>query len=168
MIFLNLNQNYIGAYFGTNAHFLLGTYIAVFSGFTLYFLGSLAKQHNTSEAHEAETSKANEAQTDLLQRIESLLFGQEKPSPTAHSGLVDEKGNPIQGGVFAEHNEPAPIGFVLKGEKQGTRGRPPLTAEKITEIQTYLQNGYSMRKTAEACGVSLQKVVEAKNALKTT
>jgi hypothetical protein len=50
MIFLNLNQNYISEFLGTSSHFLLGTYIAVFSGFTLYFLGTLAKQHNQTEA----------------------------------------------------------------------------------------------------------------------
>jgi hypothetical protein len=165
MVGLNLNRGYMGV----DALFWLSCYIAVFSGFTLYFLGTLAKQHNTGEAHEAETGKANEAQTDLLQRIESLVFGQEKPSPTAHSGLVDEKGNPIQGGVFAEHNEPAPIGFVVNGnipKTGGKGGRPALTPEKVTEIQTYLQNGYSMRKTAEACKVSLNSVVEAKKQAK--
>lgn len=101
-----------------------------------------------------------------MEKLENTL-NRFNASPTAHNGLFDEKGNPIQGTVFAQHQEPAPIGFVLKGEKQGTRGRPPLTTEKVAEIQAYLQNGYSMRKTAEACGVSLHTVTEVKKQLKT-
>lgn len=45
MIFLNLNRNFIDSS-GFNSQFLLATYIAVFSAFTLFFLGNLARQHN--------------------------------------------------------------------------------------------------------------------------
>ena len=85
-----------------------------------------------------------------------------------YNGLVDSEGNPLSDKVvFAKHEEPAPIGFVLKGNKQGTRGRPPLTPEKVAEIQAYLQNGFSIRKTAEACEVSVYSVTEIKKQAKT-
>lgn len=45
MIFLNLNRQYVGEFFGVNANFAMGTFLALFSGFTLYYLGTLAKQH---------------------------------------------------------------------------------------------------------------------------
>ena len=43
MIFLNLNRNFINE-IGFNSQFLLATYVAIFSGFTLYYLGKLAQQ----------------------------------------------------------------------------------------------------------------------------
>lgn len=42
MIFLNLNRNFIDE-LGFNSQFLLATYVAIFSGFTLYYLGKLAQ-----------------------------------------------------------------------------------------------------------------------------
>jgi hypothetical protein len=44
MIFLNLNRNFLTD-LGLPSQAILATYIAVFSGFTLYFLGTLAKYH---------------------------------------------------------------------------------------------------------------------------
>lgn len=44
MIFLNLNRMFIQNQ-GFDTRFFLASYIAVFSGFTLYYLGSLAKYH---------------------------------------------------------------------------------------------------------------------------
>ncbi len=136
MVGLNLNRGYLG----DDSLFWLSCYIAVFSGFTLYFLGTLAKQHNEN------TKQENQQETSPTQSILNV-FGEPYNAPKA---------------------QPQTIGFVLNANvsKQGKAGRPPLTAEKVAEIQAHLANGYSMRKTAEACGVSLQKVVEAKNALK--
>jgi uncharacterized protein YerC len=45
MIFLNLNREYISAFLGLNANFVMGTFIALFSGFTLYYLGTLANKY---------------------------------------------------------------------------------------------------------------------------
>jgi hypothetical protein len=143
MIFLNLNQAYVSAYFGTNSQFLLGTYIAVFSGFTLYFLGTLAKQHNENKVQATHQGEA---------------------SPTPQMPIVNVFGEPYN----APQVQPQVIGFQLNANvpKQGKQGRPPLSPEKVAEIQAHLDNGYSMRKTAEACNVSLQKVTEVKNASK--
>lgn len=44
MIFLNLNREILDT-FGLNARFVLATYLAVFTGFTFYFLGAISKQH---------------------------------------------------------------------------------------------------------------------------
>lgn len=44
MVFLNLNRNFIQD-LGFESNYILGAYVAVFSGFSLYFLGSLAKAH---------------------------------------------------------------------------------------------------------------------------
>jgi hypothetical protein len=48
MVGLNLNRGYLGA----DSLFYLSCYIAIFSGFTLYFLGTLAKQHNQNKESE--------------------------------------------------------------------------------------------------------------------
>lgn len=45
MIFLNFNRNYISEFLGINANFFLGSFLALFSGVTLYYLGTIAKQH---------------------------------------------------------------------------------------------------------------------------
>ena len=45
LIFLNLNRNFITEFLGFEAQFFLGSYIAVFSGVSFYFLGSLSKAH---------------------------------------------------------------------------------------------------------------------------
>ena len=54
MIFLNLNRNFING-FGLDSQALLATYVAVFSAFTLYFLGILARNHrqNTQKTLES-------------------------------------------------------------------------------------------------------------------
>jgi hypothetical protein len=149
MVGLNLNRGYMGA----DALFWLSSYIAVFSGFTLYFLGVLAKQHSTGEEENTQVGKVQEAQTDLLQRIESLLFGQENPSPTAHNGLYDNTGNPIT----AQH-EPAQqasqvtIGFKMRGNT-GARQESPrkprgnsINHERVNEL---LDKGLTAREVAQ-------------------
>ena len=45
LIFLNLNRNFITEYLGFDSQFFLASYIAVFSGVSFYFLGSLSKAH---------------------------------------------------------------------------------------------------------------------------
>ncbi|NJO00378.1 MAG: hypothetical protein HC880_00680 [Bacteroidia bacterium] len=45
LIFLNLNRNFITDWLGVDSQFFLGSYIAVFSGVSFYFLGSLARYH---------------------------------------------------------------------------------------------------------------------------
>ncbi len=47
-------------------------------------------------------------------------------SPTAHNGLFDNVGNPITGNsVFAQHKEPAPIGFKMSGSQELEKIRKP-------------------------------------------
>lgn len=49
MIFLNANANLLDSA-GINSHVLLSSYVAIFSAFTLYYLGSLASQHQRAKS----------------------------------------------------------------------------------------------------------------------
>lgn len=83
MIFLNLNRNFIDTV-GFNSQFLLATYIAIFSAFTLFFLGNLARQHNAGKKiwleinPQQEVNHIKKGQTDEQAKLEadqSLIKG---------------------------------------------------------------------------------------------
>ncbi|NJL14171.1 MAG: hypothetical protein HC913_14950 [Microscillaceae bacterium] len=48
MVFLNYNRNLVKD-MGLDDNYVLGGYVAVFSGFSLFFLGSLARQHRAQK-----------------------------------------------------------------------------------------------------------------------
>lgn len=71
MIFLNLNRTIIGEY-GYDSQFWLSTYVAVFSGFTLFYLGSLAKQ---AEGETQEKTTANQYPNPTLYDSRGQVMG---------------------------------------------------------------------------------------------
>lgn len=153
MIFLNLNQNYVGNYLGTNSKFLLGTYIAVFSGFTLYYLGKLAKQHNvyTSPTPYPTDAQASEPATFFNK------FGEAITGNIPHQSLpplVKAEHKPITGfvGKWAEKPNETDTKQAETLETLGTNkggGRPPLSLELKEKIKVDLQNGLGVRATAK-------------------
>jgi hypothetical protein len=144
MICLNLNRVYLGE----ESKFYLSCYIAVFSGFTLYFLGTLAKQHSHYDKKISHLGNNYDTNNRLP--------------------ITDAFGEPYTPIVTAQDHTASPIGFEFPNHipKQGKKGRPPLSTDKIKEVEQYLNEGYSLRQTAKACNISLQKVTEIKNNLK--
>lgn len=106
MIFLNLNRNFING-LGLDSQALLATYVAVFSAFTLYFLGILAKNHReiTQKTFESvdlpeltpEENKEEEKAIEELLKDTNVLINKEKTSvvcpicSTEHEPLFGKK-----------------------------------------------------------------------------
>lgn len=135
MICLNLNRSYLG----NDNLFYLSCYIAVFSGFTLYFLGTLAKEHNL---HQTEPTPYPPNQAVPNPPITNL-FGQPYQNMTAQDTQT--------------------IGFEV-GKLKIHAGRKPISTETIQAIQESLKNGMGVRQTARKYGVSEATVSKYKTA----
>jgi hypothetical protein len=141
MIFLNLNRNFISDWLGFNAQIALGTYIAIFSGFTLYYLGNLAKQNRQSQ--EPET------------------LSQNQPAPTTKKPKLngfDLQNQPL--------NESQTIGFQGSWNADTPR-KPRGNSVNYQKIYNCLDKGFSIRQTATFCKCSENTVVKAKRDRKT-
>ena len=132
MIFLNLNRNY----WGEENNFYLACYIAVFSGFTLYYLGTIAKQHR-------QTSPTPKSSPQTV------------PSPPILTNIF---GEPYQAPAVMAQNTSKIIGFEVGAQKENKpkiiTGRKAIPIELVRSIQESIKNGMGIRQTARKYGVS--------------
>lgn len=145
MIFLNFNRNFITEQVGTSANVYIVTYISIFTGFTLFILGTLAKEHRKEKA--LQTAK-DEAKQERQQE-------QERRQQQKQNNNFSNNKNKI-GFDFDD----MPKNETNKG------GRPPITPEQKNNILNDLKKGLSVRKTAEKNNVSFRSVQNIKIGLK--
>lgn len=103
--------------------------------------------HSKTQGTQGEPKEAS-----ILEKLENTL-NRFNASPTVHNGLYDNTGNPIQGGVFAQHNETAPIGFQLNGNvpkaETPANRKPRGKALDYARVYDLLDKGLKVREIAK-------------------
>lgn len=105
MIFLNLNRDFLQGW-GYDSQFLLASYIAVFSAFTLYYLGKLAKQHFRETGYPQQVDNSDIEEKEESRAINELMNEVDKMSYLKkYSKVVDDlnSGLSIQKTVRKHH-----------------------------------------------------------------
>jgi hypothetical protein len=101
--------------------------------------------HSKGQSAQGDTKEAS-----ILEKLEDTL-NKFNASPTAHNGLYDNTGNPIQGTVFAQHQEQMPIGFQFNGfaPKAEVNRKPRGKALNYDRVYDLLDKGLKVREIAK-------------------
>jgi hypothetical protein len=152
MIFLNLNRDFISLWFGYSSQIWLGTYIAVFSGFTLFFLGNLAKQHRKAETLSQKPENAN-FQNLASNILHQTSFAQASPQ-ASHQEPPPEQQEP-----------PQSIGFQVpksKAHNELLKIRPRGKTYNYERINDLLGKGLKVKEVAKIMNCSESVIQRAK------
>lgn len=151
LVFLSFNRNHLTAYLDINSQFLIGTYIAVFSGISFYFLGSLAKEHqkNKNQGH-SNTRQAEPQQSESeasSSRAEAFTVSPPLPEPVA-SGVTAKKPQKIK-----------ITGFKNYDNLPENREKVPKNYKKAIK---FIKNGATIDEICAGAGISKVTAIKCK------